>query len=357
MKKTFTILFFSVLVLLTGNIFSQVQNLKSMEGPWVGQWVNLYYMSSGSINLTITVNESLQTAHGAWNVGGNIMGSLRDPFTTDITLTPAGFVASFNSPIWGDIAGTGLYTGIYAGVATNCPNPNAQSIVASGTFNNTHISGTFDFVYQGNAINGTVSITKPDPISTPTGLSATENPQGTVNLNWVDVATNETGYRIDRKNTSIGTWSEIDTVGADAHFYADNTIQMETQYTYRIAAYNSLTESEYSDTAIITTKTSVNKTANIPAEFSLLQNYPNPFNPSTVISYDLPRDSRVNISVYSISGEHLATLVNDVQTAGRYEVNYDAKGKASGIYLVKMVAQSLKSGKQYVDYRKMVLIK
>ena len=132
MKKISIILSFITLILCSCNVFSQIRNLKSMEGTWTGQWVNLYYSSSGSINLTLTVNESAQTAHGDWNVGGDILGVPRAPFSTDITFNSTGFVASFTSPIWGDISATGLYSGVYSGSAVNCPNPNAQSIVANG---------------------------------------------------------------------------------------------------------------------------------------------------------------------------------------------------------------------------------
>ena len=176
-------------------------------------------------------------------------------------------------------------------------------------------------------------------------------------MKWTDNATNETGYRIDRRNSVSGTWSELGTAGANDTVYVDSTVQKETQYTYRVAAYNSSTESEYSDTVRITTVTSVAAITTIPTEFLLLQNYPNPFNPNTVISYILPRDSKVNISIYSISGKHIATLVDNIQTFGRYEVSFNAGDKASGIYFVKMLAQSLKSGKEYVDYKKMVFLK
>jgi len=328
-----------------------------MEGTWTGQWVNLYYSSSGSIQLTFTVNEEAQTAHGEWNVGGNILGIPRSPFSTDMTLTSTGFVVSFTSPIWGDISGTGLYSGEYSGSAVNCPNPNAQSIVASGTFNNTHINGTFGFTWYTIPITGTVVIVKQDSIPMPTGISAFENPQGTVNLRWTDNATNETGYRIDRKNPATGTWSEIGTAGTNDTSYADHTIQVDTRYTYRVAAYNAVTESEYSDTVALQTVTSVENAYAVPSQFSLLQNYPNPFNPSTLIRYEVPSNSRVNISIYSLSGEHLATLVNATKSIGKYEVSYNAYNQASGMYLLKMIIQSLESNKIYVDYKKMVLLK
>ncbi len=54
------------------------------------------------------------------------------------------------------------------------------------------------------------------------------------------------------------------------------------------------------------------------------QNYPNPFNPSTKIDYDLPYDGKVSIILYDISGREVAGLVNEVKTAGYYQVNFNA---------------------------------
>ena len=178
MKITSIILVLIVLVVFSSPLFSQVRNLKSMEGTWVGQWVNLYYSSTGNINIVITVNEAGNTAHGECNIDGNILGIPRDPFSVDITLIPSGFNASFTSPIWGDITGTGLYSGNFSGAAANCPNPNAQSMVAAGTFTNTHINGTFNFTWYAQPITGTITITKQDSILVPTGITAVENPRG-----------------------------------------------------------------------------------------------------------------------------------------------------------------------------------
>jgi hypothetical protein len=54
------------------------------------------------------------------------------------------------------------------------------------------------------------------------------------------------------------------------------------------------------------------------------QNYPNPFNPSTSIKYSVAQDGFVNVSIFNLLGEKVATLVNSNMQAGSYEVNFDA---------------------------------
>ena len=89
----------------------------------------------------------------------------------------------------------------------------------------------------------------------------------------------------------------------------------------------------------------------IPAEFALLQNYPNPFNPSTTISYNLPKQAMVEISVFNALGERVATLVNELKEAGRYNVELNAAGYSSGIYFYQIKAND------FVSVKKMILMK
>ncbi len=89
----------------------------------------------------------------------------------------------------------------------------------------------------------------------------------------------------------------------------------------------------------------------IPSNYSLSQNYPNPFNPSTVINYEIPKVSRVTISVYNVLGQEITKLVNREQAAGKYSVDFNAEKLSSGIYFYKIQAGNFSS------FKKMILMK
>jgi len=73
-----------------------------------------------------------------------------------------------------------------------------------------------------------------------------------------------------------------------------------------------------------------------PDKFVLFQNYPNPFNPATQISFDVQKKCHVFLRVYDILGKQVSTLVDRNMKAGHYNVEFNAAGLASGIYLYKI---------------------
>ena len=74
----------------------------------------------------------------------------------------------------------------------------------------------------------------------------------------------------------------------------------------------------------------------IPGAFELDQNYPNPFNPTTKIPFALTQTGHVQLTVYNVLGQHVATLVDEALPTGRYTADFQADGLPSGVYLYKL---------------------
>lgn len=91
--------------------------------------------------------------------------------------------------------------------------------------------------------------------------------------------------------------------------------------------------------------------------FKLEQNYPNPFNPTTVISYQIPERSFVQLKVHDMLGNEISTLVNEERSSGVYNEFFDAGNLASGVYVYSLIVQSSESGKTYRNNKKMMLVR
>jgi len=101
----------------------------------------------------------------------------------------------------------------------------------------------------------------------------------------------------------------------------------------------------------------------VPDEFALYQNYPNPFNPITKIKYSIPKiinnkspvpsvaGSIINLKVYDVLGNEIATLVNEEKPPGEYEVEFDGSGLASGVYFYQLKVGS------FIQTKKMILLR
>ncbi|MFH1852235.1 MAG: T9SS type A sorting domain-containing protein, partial [Candidatus Neomarinimicrobiota bacterium] len=94
----------------------------------------------------------------------------------------------------------------------------------------------------------------------------------------------------------------------------------------------------------------------IPDKFALHPNYPNPFNPVTTIRYDIVENSQVRLTVFDMMGREVITLVNQIQEAGEWSVDWDGKNKSgqlvgTGIYLYRLKAN------ENTAIRKMLLVK
>lgn len=91
---------------------------------------------------------------------------------------------------------------------------------------------------------------------------------------------------------------------------------------------------ETTDKSVVTTTDDY--TDNLPQTVELEQNFPNPFNPSTTISYQLPRQSSVKLTVYNMIGQKVKLLADEVQGAGNHSMVFDASNLSSGVYIYRL---------------------
>ncbi len=89
----------------------------------------------------------------------------------------------------------------------------------------------------------------------------------------------------------------------------------------------------------------------IPLTYSLGQNYPNPFNATTTIPYTIPKQGRVQVTIYNTLGQTVVKLVDEIQTAGQYQVKLQVGHYGSGIYLYQLKTD------QYCATKKLILVK
>ena len=111
---------------------------------------------------------------------------------------------------------------------------------------------------------------------------------------------------------------------------------------------------EYSYELILTGSNSYKigdvKTSSIPTDYALSSPYPNPFNLQANIAYDLPIKSDVELSVYNLLGEKIATLVNGEKPAGSWNASWDGRADngviiPSGVYFVAFRTDSYRAVK------------
>ncbi|MBE0538725.1 MAG: T9SS type A sorting domain-containing protein [Ignavibacterium sp.] len=228
-------------------------------------------------------------------------------------------------------------------------NPNNNPDVCRNIFFTFAISGFADQTKAANLIENAVTYLFRDIVPVELTSFAANVAGNSVNLNW-NTATelNNNGFEVERKSAN-SQYSKIGFVAGfgtttepKAYSFTDNNVAVGN-YSYRLKQVDFDGSSEYSN--------EINVDVTGPAQYSLEQNYPNPFNPSTLIKYSIAKDGFVNVSIFNLLGEKVATLVNNNVKAGSYEINFNASHLSSGVYFYSIEAGDFKA------VRKMLLMK
>jgi titin len=149
-------------------------------------------------------------------------------------------------------------SGTYAVIATIAP-----SAVLNVTHSDMTVAGSTQYFYRIRSFNvswvsppsNEANATTPAAsIAAPTGLTATAVSSSQIDLTWVDNASNEDGYKVERSLTSGSGFIEIANLPAGSQSYSSNGLNASTQYFFRVRAYNASSNSSYSNEANATTQ-------------------------------------------------------------------------------------------------------
>lgn len=156
------------------------------------------------------------------------------------------------------------------------------------------------------------------------------------------------GYVLSYSQTDTLNFLDVDVIKLGENFWV-------TGY----AVGDSGTIAKYKELYLVTETEPVQNF--IPETFSLKQNYPNPFNPTTSIEFSLPVSADVQLIVYNILGQQVASLINEQRSAGYHSILWNANDSngiklSSGIYFYMLKASGV-DGNEFQQIRKMVLLK
>lgn len=190
-----------------------------------------------------------------------------------------------------------------------------------------------------------------------------------VDLTWqTSSETENAGFHVFRSPDQDSTFQQIDaflivgavtTTDTQNYAYTDTNVVSGETYYYNLASVHTGGSMFFHDTISIT----VGPITGIgdadfeqSTSFALFQNYPNPFNPTTVINYQLPRNSFVRLSVYTSTGRLVRHLVSREVPAGQHSVDWDAKDEtgarvASGVYVYRLQTDN------FATQKKLLLLK
>lgn len=213
---------------------------------------------------------------------------------------------------------------------------NASYIEATG------ITGFSEFALGGDIDN-------PLPVELTNFIAVVNNRD--VNLSWKTTSEqNNSGFDVERK-TSEGVWQKMGFVqgrgnsnSENSYSYSDKNLS-KGNYSYRLKQIDYNGAYKYYNL-------SSNVNIGVPVKFELSQNYPNPFNPTTKINFSLPKDAKVTLTIFDISGREVARLLNsEFKSADYYSVQFNASALASGVYFYRIQAGD------FIESKKMMLVK
>jgi hypothetical protein len=171
-------------------------------------------------------------------------------------------------------------------------------------------------------------------------------------LRWTTITeANNFGFDIERRFIELQGWNKVGFISGHGSSNVQNEYSFTDhnvapgRYVYRLKQIDNDGAFKYSQSLEL-------EVGNAAKGLRLAGNFPNPFNPSSVIEYSLAENGMTTLKVYNTIGQEVATLVNEMQEAGKlYRATFNAVGLPSGIYLARLISSN------QVRVQKMILMK
>ena len=306
-------------------------------------------MPSGSNNFQLTYNGDIETCPvivtGAGEIA-NATGYKIDFYSVD-PITSENLSSYSNGFVAGQLA--------FIANTLNCSIEDARTLAREkGTQN-----GVWDYYNgYGKVEVGTV-LESPFPVELISFKADFKN--NAVELIWETATENENyGFEIERAYSELVekniTWEKIGfklghgNSNKPRHYvFVDNEKLKSGNYYYRLKQIDNDGTFEYYNKARVE--------ISAPNVFSLSQNYPNPFNPDTNIEFTLSDEAETKIIIYDMLGNKINEYINSTLPAGVHNLKLDGSSLAAGTYIYQLQASSTELSKEYVQTRKMVLLK
>ena len=206
--------------------------------------------------------------------------------------------------------------------------PDSDYTVRVRSVDNTSIKDYSNTSFAIDEGNGTPSIT----VLSPNGNETWTNNQQVI-ITWESNAIlGQVKISLHRNGSYRKTIATSTPNDGEYAWTVPSYIEADDTYTVRVRSVDNTSIKDYSN-AMFTVQ---------PEDQALTVegNFPNPFNPETVIAYNLPSATHVQVTVFNTLGQQVAQLVNHTQNAGRHIVRFDAKHLASGFYFYQIRTQN-----------------
>ncbi|HTX19008.1 MAG TPA: FG-GAP-like repeat-containing protein [Bacteroidota bacterium] len=341
--------------------------------------------STSDFDTTYTITSALTAGHTyywrvrGYNPAGSSAFSAVDSFT--VMYIPAVPVLAYpihnapNVPVnttfkWNRVAGDSNYvlqywTASSSGLLTTTDTTKHDSSVAV-----TGLEARSKYYWKVMAYNqgGAGTFTAIDSFTTATEVPIAptpSSPKNALGVNrvvkyvWGSVP-NATSYHLQVSSGSTFPDTVLDMKLVDTSVVAPDTLKGTTRYYWHVSAVNAGGEGAFSAATTFQTGSLVDVAAYgtlLPTEFALMQNYPNPFNPATTISYDIPKNAFVNVTIYDVLGRVVTTLVDGPQAPNHYKVQWNASNISSGMYFLRVTARSVDGSGTFSAVKKMLFMK